>query len=116
MSTFMLSPFQNQPVTQPEFENFKIEVREKFDSVDRRFNEQREYMDDGFEKLNYKIDVVESNMNQRFDRLEMKVDGISDQVNSLTSQTTLLMSQMTLLTKTTTKLMDAVDRIEAKVS
>jgi archaellum component FlaC len=80
-----------------------------------KFDEQKEYMDTGFNKLGEQIDHVEANLGKKIDDLKVEVHSTNVKVDSLTQTVNLIVETVTLLTKNTNKLIDKVDRIAIKV-
>jgi len=79
------------------------------------FGEHTQYVKDGFEKvfeqvdnvetiLTNRIDLLETNMDKRFDAVDTRLESVDKHLDSLDKQLGLLTTQVTLLTKVTDKL------------
>lgn len=69
-----------------------------------KFEEQKEYMDAGFDKLGEQIDHVEKGLGKKIDTLDKKFDSLDKKTegrfNSLDKKIDSISAQITLLTKT----------------
>ena len=72
----ILSPMQPNYVNKEEFGRFS-------QKVDKRFDEQKSYMDTGFTKLGEQIDAVETNMNTKFGLLSADVSWLKRSVGKM---------------------------------
>ena len=55
-------------------EELAIQREDIFSHMDRRFKEQHQYFQEGFEALNFKIDFVSERLEKRCDGLEQKLE------------------------------------------
>lgn len=90
MNTMLISPMQQDFINRGEFDDFK-------DHVDERFDEQKEYVLDGFKAMDRKIDFVYGELKE-----------IKEVQQEHTKKLDRIDSSLTLLTKIATKIADKI--------
>lgn len=87
--------FDHMDTIEGEIDSHKKDTDKKLSQIDRRFDEQKAYIDDGFGKVFKQLNAVESglsgkieNLSDKFSDLSKEVEGISLEVRGMAQQIT----------------------------
>jgi hypothetical protein len=82
-NNMVFSPMQRDQVTREEFGEFREEVNSNFDEMKVRFDDEKEFVRDGFDGLGKQIDFVESNLGKKIDLIAGNVSWLKRSITKV---------------------------------